>query len=101
MDTDKNRRQFIKITGTVSLSLLGGASIASAKATSRDQSISQDNAYTELETSIHAHFGPGFRIIEYTLNDANIIVKIEHIENYYWVKTPDLYEWEILSSSTS
>ena len=92
-----SRRSFIKATGAVSALLLSGVT-ASATALSLKNTAIVDTAI-DLEQSIQANFGSGFRVLNHTRNGDSVLATIEHLGNRYRVVSTNLNDWQIIAST--
>ena len=96
-----NRRKFVKASGSIPTAAIPGTMSqwvsVNANATPNHSSVPQ----ADIEESIRAHFGPGFKVIEVFQSQEALSAKIEHLENHYLVETKDFLHWNICGTSIS
>lgn len=94
-----NRRSFLKNTTNMSILFLSGTIAASVFDVQAGQvEFSVDDAF-DIEKSIKAHFGSGFRVLTQSQKGERTLAEIEHLGNRYSVMSSNLLDWQILSST--
>ena len=96
-----NRRKFVKASGSIPTAAIPGT-MSQWVSVNANAAPNQNPAYqTDIEESIRAHFGPGFKVIEVFQSQEALSAKIEHLDNQYLVETSDMVQWHICGTSLS
>ncbi len=93
------RRNFIKVTGSLTALLIGGLVFRVENHISTQAKPSENDVFSAIDESIKVNFGSGFQLKSYKKEAGKVISEIEHLENHYLVVSTDLHEWSIISSS--
>lgn len=94
-----NRRSFLKATASMSAFFLSGTIAATVFEAQAGQVESTVDYALAVERSIKAHFGSGFSVLSQSHKGELALVEIEHLGNRYSVRSSNLSNWKILSST--